>query len=380
MIEITCQVKELMKKLTVLSKVKMGSTKSLAPISVRVNDKTNLCELCLCFNSNYNQHSTYTDYYANVDIITSQGNGMFVLPSFIELLEILKTIEPDVYIVTQFENNKVTVLYGEDVIFDGNSEVPDDSHIQLLNTFEFETGFTLPSALLDYTSNLLKVIPSKKDLTDKRCNSVVFDKHPLQSNSLVLMRTDSIRLMCYPISLDTEWPFGCVVVPQGVMAWVSKLKKKKNKNVLIKIHDHGLSLEYDDYRVVCLVDKTFPPVNDFIKADIDCVLTVSTKPFLKAVEYAAIGDVDNAVIIKAKNKEVKVYSYGDESRKRRVNCELNSDKEFELTIKSQFLTSILKMCGNNVSISSLLSLKDIYKITSPDNDFHYIVGCFKKSY
>jgi hypothetical protein len=376
MIEITCQVKEMVEKLTVLSKVNLGSKKSLAPVSVRVNDKTNLCELCLVFNSNYNQHSTYADYYAYLDNVTCEGIGMFVIPSFIELLNILKTIGQNDCIIIRFDDKKVTVLYGDDIIFKGSSEVPDDSYIQLLNTLEFETGFTLSSALLDYTSELLKVIPSRKDSKDARFNSIVFDKNPLQSNSLVLMRTDAIRLMYYPISLDTEWPFGCIVVPEDVMSWFSKLKKKKDKSVLIKIHEHALLVEYDDYQVVCLVDKQFLPVVDFIKSDVDLVFIVSTEPFRKAVEYATVGDKDAAITIKSENKELVISNWNDESRKRRVNCVL--EKEFEWSVKSKFLTSILQKCGDKVFVNQLLFMKDLYVITSSDKDFYYIVTSCRK--
>jgi DNA polymerase III sliding clamp (beta) subunit (PCNA family) len=377
MIAFGCQAKNLVKKLTVLSKVQMGSKKSLAPISVRVNDNHNLCELCLCFDSNYNQYSTYIDYYANVDIITSHGNGMFVIPSFIKLLEILKTIEPDGYIVTRFESdNKVIISHDYDVIFECDSNVPDDSYIHLLNTFEFKKGFKLPSALLDYTSNLLKVIPPKKDSKDARFNSIAFDKHPLQSNCVSVMRTDAIRLMYYPISLDTEWPFGCIVVPQDVMAWVSKLKKKKSDNVLIKSHDYGLLLEYDDYRVVCLVDKTFLSYVDFIKADVNCSLTVVKERFLKAVEYATMGDSKNVVTIRAKNQEAEVFmnSYMEieQLRKSRLNCALDGGKEFDFSIYGSQLLSLLKLCGETVSIHKL-SMKQLYLITSVGKDFQYII-------
>jgi hypothetical protein len=376
MIEIICQVKEMVEKLTVLSKVKLGSKKSLAPISVRVNDKTNLCELCLVFNSNYNQHSIYADYYAYLKAVTCKGNGMFVIPSFIELLNILKTIGHNDYIAIRFDDKKVTVLYGDDIIFKGSSEVPDDSYIQLLNTLEFDKEIQLPSALLDYTSDLLKVIPSRKDSKDARFNSIVFDKNPVQSNSLVVMRTDAIRLMYYPISLDIEWPFGCVVVSEEVMTWFSKLKKKKDKSVLIKIHEHALSLEYDDYRVVCLVDKKFLPVADFIKSDVDLIFIVSTEPFLKAVEYATVGDKDAAVTIKSENKELVISNWNDESRKRRVNCVL--EKDFEWSVKNKFLTSILQKCGDKVFVNKLLFSKDLYVITSSDKDFYYIVSSCKK--
>jgi hypothetical protein len=376
MIEITCQVKELVGKLTVLSKVPMGSMKSLAPISVRVDEHKNLCELCLCFNSNYNQYSTYTDYYANVDVITSHGNGIFVIPSFMELLNILKTIEPDGYIVIRFESdNKVIISHDYDVIFEGDSGIPDDSHIHLLNTFEFKKGFQLSSVLLEYVSDLLKVIPTRKDSKDARFNSIVFDKNPLQSNSLVVMRTDAIRLMYYSIALEYEWPFGCVVIPEEVMSWFSKLKKKKS--VLIKIHDHGLLLEYGDYRVVCLVDKQFLPVEDFIKSDVELICIASTEPFLKAVEYATVGDKDAAINIKSENKELVISNWNDnESRSRRVNCVL--EKDFEWSVKNKFLTSILQKCGDKVFVNKLLFSKDLYVITSSDKDFYYIVSSCKK--
>jgi DNA polymerase III sliding clamp (beta) subunit (PCNA family) len=302
---------------------------------------------------------------------------MFVIPSFIELLEILKTIGQNDYIAIRFDDKKVTVLYGDDILLKGSSEVPDDSYIQLLNTLEFNKEIQLPSALLDYTTNLLKVIPSRKDSKDARFNSIVFDKNPLQSNSLVVMRTDSIRLMYYPISLDTEWPFGCIVIPEEVMTWFSKLKNKKNKSVLVKLHEHVLSLEYDDYRVVCLVDKQFLPVADFIKSDVDLVFIVSTKPFLKAVEYATIGDVNSAVTIKSENKNLVISNWNDnESRSRRVNCVL--EKEFEWNVKNKFLTSILQKCGDKVFVNQLLFSKDLYVITSSDKDFYYIVTSCRK--
>jgi hypothetical protein len=373
MIEITCQVKEMVEKLTVLSKVKLGSKKSLAPISVRVNEHNNLCELCLVFNSSYNQHSTYADYYAYLDNVICKGNGIFAIPSFIELLEILKTIGQNDCITIRFDSTKVLVLYGDDVIFKGDSEVPDDSYIQMLNTFEFETGFQVSSVLFEYVSDLLKVIPSRKDSKDARFNSIVFDKHPVQSNNLVVMRTDSIRLMYYSIALESEWPFGCVVIPEEVMSWFSKLKKKKNKNknVLIKIHDHGLSLTYDEYRVVCLVDKQFLPVAGFIKSDVELFFIVSTEPFLKAVEYATIGDMNSAVTIKSENKELVISNWNDGSRIRRVNCVL--EKEFEWNVKSKFLTAILQKCSDTVFVNQLLCSKDLYVITSSDKDFYYIV-------
>jgi hypothetical protein len=301
---------------------------------------------------------------------------MFVIPSFIELLEILKTIGQNDCITIRFDDKKVIVLYGDDVIFKGSSEVPDGSYIQLLNTLEFETGFTLPSVLLDYTSDLLKVIPTRKDSKDARFNSIAFDKHPLQSNCVSVMRTDAIRLMYYPISLETEWPFGCIVVPEGVMTWFSKLKKKKDKSVLIKIHEHALSLEYDEYRVVCLVDKQFLPVADFIKSDVELVFIASTEPFLKAVEYATVGDKDAAVTIKSENKELVISNWNDESRKRRVNCVL--EKDFEWSVKNKFLTSILQKCGDKGFVNQLLFSKDLYVITSSDKDFYYIVTSCRK--
>jgi hypothetical protein len=377
MIEITCQVKEMVEKLTVLSKVKLGSKKSLAQISVRVNENTNLCELYLGFDSNYKNYSAYIDYYAYLDNVKCEGSGMFVIPSFIELLEILKTIDQNDYIAIRFENdNKVIISHDDEIIFDAVSVTPYNSHIQLLNTLEFETGFQLSSAVLNYVSDLLKVIPARKDSKDARFNSIVFDKNPVQSNSLVVMRTDAIRLMYYPISLDTEWPFGCVVVPEEVMIWFSKLKKKKDKSVLIKIHEHALSLEYDEYRVVCLVDKQFLPVADFIKSDVELLFIASTEPFLKAVEYATVGDKDAAVTIKSENKELVISNWNDESRIRRVNCVL--EKKFEWSVKNKFLTSILQKCGDKVFVNKLLFSKDLCVITSSDKDFYYIVTSCRK--
>jgi DNA polymerase III sliding clamp (beta) subunit (PCNA family) len=377
MIEITCQLKEMVEKLTVLSKVKLVSKKSLAPISVRVDDKTNLCELCLCFDFDYNQYSTYIDYYAYLNNVKCEGSGVFVIPSFMELLNILKTIGQNDYIAIRFDDKKVTVLYGDDVIFKGDSNIPDDSYIQMLNTFELNKEIQLPSVLLEYVSDLLKVIPARKDSKDARFNSIVFNKHPVQSNNLVVMRTDAIRLMYYPIALESEWPFGCIVVPEDVMAWFSKLKKKKDKSVLIKIHEHALSLEYDDYRVVCLVDKQFLLVADFIKSDVDLVFIVSKEPFLKAVEYATIGDMNSAVTIKSENKELVISNWNDnESRSRRVNCVL--EKDFEWSVKNKFLTSILQKCGDKVFVNQLLFSKDLYVITSSDKDFYYIVTSCRK--
>jgi hypothetical protein len=377
MIEITCQVKELVEKLTVLSKVNLGSMKSLAPISVRVNDNPNLCELCLLFNSNYNQHSTYADYYAYLGNVTCEGNGMFVIPSFVELLTILKTIGQNDYIAIRFENdNKVSVLYGDDVVFNADLGTPEDSHIQLLNTFEFDKGLQVSSVFLDYVSDLLKVIPSTKDLKGTFFDSVVLDKHPVKSNCLSLMRTDTKRLMYYNVSLDTTWPFECLIAPRDAMTWVSKLKKKKNKSILIKSHEHALSLEYDDYRVVCLVDKNFPPVTNFIKADVDCVLTVSTEPFIKAVEFAAIGDGKNVVTIRVKNQEAEVFMYTymekEKLRKRILNCVLDGGKEFDFSIYGFQLVSLLKLCGETVSIHKLV-LDKTYLITSAGKDFQYII-------
>jgi DNA polymerase III sliding clamp (beta) subunit (PCNA family) len=268
------------------------------------------------------------------------------------------------------------VLYGDDVIFEGFSEVPDDSHIQLLNTIEFERGFQFPLVFFDYVSDLLKVIPSRKDLNDKCFYSVVLDKHPGQSNSVVVMRTDAIRLMYYPITLESEWPFGCVVIPEEVMAWFSKLKKKKSESVLVKFYDHVLSLEYDDYRVVCLVDKHFKPFNDFIKSDVELLFIASTEPFLKAVEYATVGEKDVAVTIKSENKELVISNWNDEPRIRRVNCVL--EKDFEWNVMSKFLIPILQKCGDKVFVNQLLFNQDLYVITSSDKDFYYIVTSCRK--
>jgi hypothetical protein len=374
MIEITCQVKELVKKLNVLSKVPMGAMKSLAPISVRVDEHNNLCELCLCFDSNYKNYSTYTDYYAYLGNVTCEGSGVFVIPSFMELLNILKTMGQVYYIAIQFDGKKVVVLYGEDVIFECESNIPDDSYIQMLNTFELDKEIHLPSVLLDYTSNLLKVIPRKKDSQDARFNSIVFDKNPLQSNSLVVMRTDGVRLMYYPVSLDTEWPFGCIVIPEDVMSWVSKVKHKKS--VLVKIHAHALSLDCGEYRVVCLVDKNFLPVEDFIKTDVDCVLTVPTEPFIKAVDFVTTCDGKNVVTIRAKNQEMEVFMYNymqtEDLRKSKLNCVLDGCKEFDFSVYGSQLFSLLNLCGENLSIQKL-PMKHVYLITSVGKDFQYII-------
>jgi hypothetical protein len=358
MIEFTCQVKDLIERLETLAKVKLCVSKQYYDVNCRVTNSH--CELCVNMKAHNNNHYKYSDYYAYMDVENCVGQGMFGIPHAFDLLPAFKTLDKTDFLTFKYDK--------------------DYSYVQILDLFYDEKSISLSTVFIDNIQDLLKFIPPTKDLKDTHFNSVVFNSHPLKSNCLLILRTDSMRLMYYDFSLETAWPFGCVIVPRDAIAWITKLKKQRDKNVIVKVHGDYISFEYGAYRMVCGITKEFPPVQGFIKSDVDCVLTVSTESFIKAVEYAAIGDVDNAVIIKAKNKEVIVYSCGNESRKRRVNCELNSDKEFELTIQSQFLTSILKMCGNNVSISSLHSLKDIYKITSPDKDFHYIVGYFKKSY
>jgi hypothetical protein len=46
--------------------------------------------------------------------------------------------------------------------------------------------------------------------------------------------------------------------------------------------------------------------------------------------------------IKTKNPEAVVYTHGGVSRKRRLICLLNSDKEFELSKKKSFFNLYIK--------------------------------------
>ena len=378
MIELKCQVRELVEKLTMLSKVKMGSKKNFASLACRI-PFAGCCELCLSEKVHRNNNYMYSDYYAYIDLQECVGQGMFVFPDFTAVLTALKTLDKNDLVLMKYDKDVIKIIFGEDVIYENYSSEPDDSYIKILNTFEFEIGVNLSSRCFDYISDLLTVIPPTKKLSDTFFNSVVFDKHPIKSNCLLLMRTDSMRLMYYDVPLEFEWPLGGVVVPRDVIAWLSKLKKKSSEAVIMKQHGDYISFEYDAYRLVCGIEKTFPPVIDFIKLDVDCNVTLVTEPLIKAVEYVTLGDINRAITIKAKNQEAVVYSYDDEARKRSLNCELNSDKEFELSIVSQFLLSILKKCGYQVSISRLLS-NNFYKITSPYKDFYYVVGCCKKNY
>jgi hypothetical protein len=371
MIEFTCQVKDLIERLETLAKVKLCVSKQYYDVNCRVTNSQ--CELCVNMKAHNNNHYKYSDYYAYIDIDNGIGQGMFGIPHAFDLLPAFKTLDKDDFISFKYDNDNLKILCSGDVIYDNWSSEPDGNNIQLLNTFECEKGLKLPSVLLDNVRDLLKVIPPTKDLKDTFFNSVVLDKHPVNSNCLSLMRTDSLRLMYYDISLETEWPFECLIVPRDVMAWLVKLKK--NDSVLIKSHNDYISLEYGDYHVVSVIDKNFPPVTNFIKLGVDFFSVFTTKTLLQDIQYATLGNGDVPVTIKAKQKQAEIVS-DDNLRKRRMNCAIDSDKELDLTVYASQLISVLKVCGKQVYIYQVSGISNMYRITSPDKNFNYIIRGF----
>jgi hypothetical protein len=362
MIEITCQVSELLTKLDMLSKVKLYASKYYYDLNCRVNSNKQ-CELC------------FNDYYAYVDIHDCIGQGMFVITRAFELLPVLKTFNKDALISIKYEEDTVKIFYDGDVFYEKYSYEPDDSHIQLLNTFEFDKGLQLSSVVIDYISNLLKVIPPTNGLKDTFFDSVVLDSHPLKSNCLLILRTDSMRLMYYDVEMATAWPFGCVIVPRDAIAWLTKLKKQRDTDILVKVHGDYILFDYGAYRMVCGVTKEFPPVQDFIKLCVDYCAAFSSKALLQDVEYVTLGKKDVPVNIKAKQRQAEVTS-DDDLRKRMLNCAIDSDKELDFTVYASQLTSVLKLCGKLVDIYQLSGISNTYKINSPDKNFNYIIRGF----
>jgi hypothetical protein len=88
-----------------------------------------------------------------------------------------------------------------------------------------------------------------------------------------------------------------------------------------------------------------------------------------------MGNGDKPVTIKAKQQQAEIVS-DDNLRKRRMNCAIDSDKELDLTVYASQLTSLLNVCGSQVYIYQLSGLTNIYRITSPDKNFNYIIRGF----
>jgi hypothetical protein len=376
MIEITCQVIELLSKLEMLSKVKLCSQKYYYDLNCRVNSNKQ-CELCLTVKAHNNNYYKYSDYYAYVDSKKCVGQGMFVIPRAFELLPALKTLDKDALISIKYEKDTVKIFYDGDVFYENYSSDPDDSHIQLLNTFELDKCLQLSSVVIDYISNLLKVIPPTKGLKDTFFDSVVLDSHPLKSDCLLVLRTDSMRLMYYDFEMETAWPFGCIVVPRDAIAWLTKLKKKSIDKVIVKQRGDYIYFEYGAYRMICDITKEFPHFEDFIKLCVDSFSGFATKALLQDIEYATFGKGDIPVTIKAKNQQAEVTS-DDDLRKRRMNCATELDNDLDFTVYAYQLTSVLKVCGKLVDIYQLSGVSNMYKINSPDKNFHYIISGFQQ--
>jgi hypothetical protein len=376
MIEITCQVNKLLTKLNILSKVKLSYPKYCYDLNCRVISSKQ-CELCLSVKANNNNHYKYSDYYAYIDVEECIGRGMFSIPHVLELLSAFKTLDKNKFITFKYNNDKLKFLYNGNLLYDNYSLAPDDSYIQILNTFEFDKGLQLPSVVIDYVSDLIKIISPTKGLKDTYFNSVVFNRHPLQSNSLLILRTDSMRLMYYDVEMATAWPFGCVVVPRDAIAWLTKIKKQRDTDILVKVHGDYILFDYGAYRMVCGITKEFPPVQDFIKLCVDCFSGFASKALLQDIEYATFGKGDVPVTIKAKNQQAEIVS-NDNLRKRRMNCAIDAGKELDLTVYAYQLVPLLKVCGKLVDIYQLSGIDYTYKINSPDKNFNYIIRSFEQ--
>jgi hypothetical protein len=374
MIEFTCKAKDLVEKLETLAKAKLFVSKNYYNVNCRIL-KTQ-CELCVNMKAHNNNHYKYSDYYAYIDVDNCAGQGQFGIPHAFDLLPAFKTLDKNDVVTFNYDKDTLKIMCKDDVIYNDWSSEPDDSYIKILDTFVCERMIDVSSVFIDYISNLLKVIPPTKDLKDTHFNSIVFDKHPLQSNSLLLLRTDSMRLMYYDFSMETAWPFGRIVVPRDAIAWLTKLKKKRSENVIVKQHGYYISFEYDDYRMICGITKEFPPaVHDFIKLGVDYFSGFATKALLQDIQYVTMGNGDKPVTIKAKQQQAEIVS-DDNLRKRRMNCAIDSDKELDLTVYASQLTSLLNVCGSQVYIYQLSGLTNIYRITSPDKNFNYIIRGF----
>jgi hypothetical protein len=186
-----------------------------------------------------------------------------------------------------------------------------------------------------------------------------------------------MRLMYYDVEMATAWPFGCVIVPRDAIAWLTKLKKQRDTDILVKVHGDYILFDYGAYRMVCGVTKEFPPVQDFIKLCVDYCAAFSSKALLQDVEYVTLGKKDVPVNIKAKQRQAEVTS-DDDLRKRMLNCAIDSDKELEFTVYAYQLTSVLKLCGKLVDIYQLAGIDYTYKINSPDKNFTYIIRSFEQ--
>jgi hypothetical protein len=374
MIEFTCQAKDLVEKLETLSKAKLCVSKQYYDVNCRVTNSQ--CELCVNMKAHNNNHYKYRDYYAYLDIENCIGQGMFGIPHAFDLLPAFKTLDKTDVVTFKYDKDTLKIMCNDDILYDDWSSEPDDSYIKILNTFEFDDVVYLSSNFFDVIKNLLKVIPPAKGLKDTHFNSVFLNSHPLQSNSLLILRTDNMRLMYYDFSMETAWPFGCVVVPRAAIAWLTKLKKKISETIIVKQHGYYISFEYGDYRMICGITKEFPPaVHDFIKLGVDYFSGFATKALLQDIQYATMGNGDRPVIIKAKQQQAEIVS-DDNLRKRRMNCAINSDKELDLTVYASQLTSLLDVCGSQVYIYQLSGLTNIYRITSPDKNFNYIIRGF----
>jgi hypothetical protein len=374
MIEFTCKVNELLEKLEMLSKSKLLTPKCYYNVNCRVL-KTQ-CELCVNVKAHNNNHYKYSDYYAYMDVENCAGQGMFGIPHAFDLLPAFKTLDKNDVVTFKYDKDTLKIMCNDDILYNDWSSEPDDSYINILNTFEFDDVVYLSSDFFDVVKNLLKVIPPTKDLKDTHFNSVVLNSHPLQSNSLVILRTDSMRLMYYDLSMEIAWPFGRIVVPRDAIAWLTKLKKKRSEQLIVKQHGDYISFKYDTYRMICGITKEFPSaVHDFIKLGVDYFSGFATKSLLQDIQYATMGNGDRPVTIKAKQQQAEIVS-DDNLRKRRMNCAIDSDKELDLTVYASQLTSLLDVCGSQVYIYQLSGLTNIYRITSPDKNFNYIIRGF----
>jgi hypothetical protein len=371
MIQVTFQVKELVKKLELLSKVKKGTLIN-PDIICRVDNQAQKCEVCLP------STTVYGDYYVYINLHSCNGDGIFTLPYFKTILNLLKVCDKNSLISIQFCDNKIIITEGDEKIYEADSYIPEDiSYFNKINTHH-EKSIDISDKFLDYINNLAKVISYNGSLT-----KLPFDHFTLNqfdsNNTIFILLSDDIRTMGYYMRLDFPWPFGLCVIPRQALTWLAS-QRKSNKQSIVSIKSDGkyISFAYNDSYFVCEVNRTqYTYVDTFVKSKMNNDIgAFNVKTLSKNILYAILGNKNNMVTISTKDYDAEIYNPCiKNSKKWKMECSSEYGKQLNLTLYASQILPVLQLCDQTVTVYKVPDIDHIYIFKSMYNNFKYLIYC-----
>jgi hypothetical protein len=371
MIQVTFQVKEIVKKLGLLTKVKKGPLIN-PDIICRIDNQAQKCELCLP------STSIYGDYYVYVNLHSCNGNGIFTLPHFKTILNLLKVCDKNSLISIQFCDDKIIITEGDEKIYEADSYIPEDiSYFNKINTY-YEKSIDISDKVLDYIKNLAKIISYNSNVS-----KILFDHFTLNqfdnNNEVTILLSDNIRTMGYYMLLDFPWPFGLCVIPRQALTWLASQRKSNNQStVSIKSDGKYISFAYNNSYFVCEVNRTqYSYVNKFVKSKMDYIATFDVKTLSKNISYAVLGDKNKKVTISTKDYEAEIYNPCIEnSKKWKMKCDIEYGNQLDLTLYASQLLPVLLLCDKTVEVYKLSDIDYTYVFKSMYSNFKYLIYAY----